>query len=262
MNGGQDILAKHVLVASGSSKSMWSLLESAGHTIVSPVPSLFSFNTKDRRLKNQSGRSFQHVELKGKIGSRTLKAAGPMLITHWGLSGPAILKLSSIFARELFDVDYHTQIQINFLPSLNQEETERVLKEHQEKNDKKKLKNSSIKVFPLSYWVNLLETIGIQPNMMWADVSNVNRARLVQEISAATFEITGKTTNKEEFVTAGGVELKEVNFQSMESQRVPNLYFAGEVLNIDGLTGGFNFQSAWSTSFIAARSASHDMTKD
>ncbi len=249
------VSANHVLMATGSNREVWKILEKAGHRIVPPVPSLFSFNIPDGRLKNLSGRSFENVEIRGKVGKKDGVAMGPLLITHWGLSGPSVLKLSSLLARELSEVRYKTRIKINFFPDLDEREAQEFLKEHQQAQAKRKLKNSTPKPFPASYWISLLKVLDCDPEMLWGQMSKDLRIKVLQEIRAARFEVLGKTTNKEEFVTAGGVELKEVDFRSMQSRHFSGLYFAGEVLDIDGFTGGFNFQNAWSTSYIGAKSA-------
>lgn len=249
------IQARRILFATGSNPKVWQLLKNFGFQLVDPVPSLFSFNIEDARLQGLSGRSFKKVRVTNRREKKKLQSEGPMLITHWGLSGPAVLKFSSLYARELHDSGYKGQIEINFMPDKNGEELRNWLKSHQEKNKNKKLKNSNPLAFPEAYWENLLQLLNWDPDKNWEHFSKKDFSRLIEEIESARFELQGKTTNKEEFVTAGGVELKEVDFRRMESKDIAGIYFAGEVLNIDGVTGGFNFQAAWSTSFVAAQSA-------
>jgi predicted Rossmann fold flavoprotein len=255
LENGSTCRAKHILMATGSNQKVWRLLGDMGHRIVPPVPSLFSVNTRDIRLKSLSGTSFQEVELKAKVQGKTLSSKGPLLITHWGLSGPSVLKLSSLFARELFDANYKFILSINFLPDVTEADIIRLIKKHQHANAKRMLKNSAPEVFPMRYWANLLSALNVHEEMRWAELPKALQSGLIQEIRCAQLSVTGKTTNKEEFVTAGGVELKEIDFRTMESRVLPRMYLAGEVLNVDAVTGGFNFQSAWATSFIAAKSA-------
>lgn len=246
---------RHLLVASGSSRKVWDILSRLGMKVVEPVASLFSFNIADARLEGLSGRSFQDVEIECKVGKEKYSARGPLLITHWGLSGPAILKLSAWAARELAECDYRTTLVLNFLPTGHRQELIEIFRRLRSKDGGSKIKNYGLKGMNTSYWVRILEKLGLGESKMWSEISNHQIDSLVNEILSAKFETQGKTTNKDEFVTAGGVSLKEIDFKTMQSKKFSNLYFAGEVLDIDGVTGGFNFQSAWSTSTLAARAA-------
>lgn len=249
---GMSYQAKNILVASGSSRSMWSILERLGLTIVPPVPSLFSFNITDTRFEGLSGRSFNRVRIHCKESPK-LRAEGALLITHWGLSGPAVLKLSAWGARWFAEKNYEISLVIDFLPEMNEEELRLHVDLFSRKNSKKTLKNSKPVSMPSDYWLRLLEFCGCSGKTIWADVSRSQIHRMLNEFKRAEFKVLGKTTNKEEFVTAGGVDCKEIDFKTMQSKKFPGLYFAGEVLNIDGVTGGFNFQNAWSTAELAAR---------
>lgn len=256
---GSQILGRHVMVATGSNRAMWEVLKTCGHKIVSPVPSLFSFNIDDPRLKGLAGRSFEKVQLRIPGKDKRSVAEGPLLITHWGLSGPAVLKLSSWEARGLSGCSYRFPLEINFFPHLNPEEGLNWMKRQKEDYATRKLKNASPPFLPLQYWQRLLEILHVASDTKWGELPKRHLHDLHAQLFFARFEISGKTTNKEEFVTAGGVDLKEVDFRSMESKLVKHLYFAGEVLDIDGLTGGFNFQNAWSTSYVAAKAAFQEM---
>lgn len=240
-----------VVFAPGSSKQVWNILEKLGHSIVSPVPSLFTFNCNDPRIQGLQGTSFQNVEVK--VLDSKLMNFGDLLITHWGFSGPAVLVLSAVGARDLFQKNYQFNIQINFI-DLSFENALEILLQHKNENAAQKI--GKIALFGLSrrFWQQTLENLKVNINSTWNEISDKNLRKLSTELTQAKFQIHGKSTFKDEFVTAGGIELKEVNFKTMESKIVPNLYFAGEVLNIDAITGGFNFQACWSESYIIAES--------
>lgn len=189
-----------------------------------------------------------------KVKGTKLEAAGPLLITHWGMSGPAILRVSAWGARELFDKSYQFTLQVNWLNDVDTEECEDQLKELRQENAKKTVTKFSPYDFPNRLWQSLVNAAGIQPETRWADLSKAQLQALAQQLTNCQFQVNGKSTFKEEFVTAGGVDLKEVNFKTMESKILPDLYFTGEVLNIDAITGGFNFQNAWTGGYIAAQS--------
>jgi predicted Rossmann fold flavoprotein len=252
---GESFTTKNLLVASGSNRKIWDLLSEMGLSIVEPVPSLFSFNIRDRRIQDLSGRSFKDVEISCSVGKESFSTRGPLLITHWGLSGPAILKLSAWAARALATVNYSTTLKINFLPEVNRQTLSDRFRELRTSEAKKKIKNYLLKGMNSNYWDAVLSYLNFPKEMMWAEVSNHQLEKLADEVLRAEFKTEGKTTNKDEFVTAGGVSLKEIDFKTMMAKKIPHLYFAGEVLNIDGITGGFNFQSAWSTSAVAAKAA-------
>ena len=238
-----DIEADKLVVATGSSTAMWDILKRLGHTIIKPVPSLFTFNIKDSRIENLAGISVEKAEIS--ILNSKLKAEGPLLITHWGLSGPAILKLSSWGARELFEKNYDFSIKINWTGGYNTEEVKDLLNDCKSDFYKKQISNTPQYNVPSRFWERLLKAAEIPDTLRWADISKKHIQALAEQLTQSIFIVKGKSTFKEEFVTAGGVDLDEVNFKTFESKLIPNLYFAGEVLNIDAITGGFNFQAAW-----------------
>ncbi|NER14659.1 aminoacetone oxidase family FAD-binding enzyme [Leptobacterium flavescens] len=248
--------AEKLLIASGSNPKIWTMLNKLGHRIVSPVPSLFTFNIKDTRIKGLAGIA---GPASVKLVSGSLSAEGPLLITHWGMSGPAILKLSAWGARTLNELNYKFEIKVNWLPSSTTENAIETLKETKEQHPKKLAHN--IKPFEISkrLWNRLLQAAGISEQQRWADVSAGAIRTLASELTAGIYRVNGKSTFKEEFVTAGGIDLKEINFKSFESKKHKGLYFAGEVLNIDAITGGFNFQNAWTGAFIAARAIAEEV---
>lgn len=248
----QEVFTCHkIVMASGSNPKMWEILQNLGHTIVAPVPSLFTFNIKDPRIKDLMGLSaFATVKVK----KSKLQASGPLLITHWGVSGPGILRLSAWGARELAEKKYQFAIQVNWLNETTFEEAMDLLKEIKEQNTKKLIAKYAHFELPKRLWENLVKAAGIEEETKWADVSKKQLHAFVEQLTNAEFQVNGKSTFKEEFVTAGGIDLKEVNFKTMESKILPNVYFAGEILNIDAITGGFNFQNAWTGGFIVANS--------
>lgn len=245
-----------IILATGSSQSGYKIAESLGHKITKTVPSLFTFEIKDSRLKDLSGISFERIEAELINSSgKSFKQIGPMLITHWGLSGPAIIKLSAWGALELFESDYYAKVKINFLPGTNYESCLKTLNDRKKSFPKKILINDSFLNIPKSYWERIIVISEIQDRKLWADLSKVELQRIAQELTNSEFQISGKGKFKEEFVTCGGVSLKEVDFRRMESKICPGLFFAGEILDIDGVTGGFNFQAAWTTGLIAGENS-------
>lgn len=247
---------KHLVMATGSNTKIWDLCTSFGHSIVAPVPSLFTFNTKDDRLQNLMGVSAPMVSLK--VKNSTLKANGPLLITHWGLSGPAILRLSAWGARELFDKSYQFELVVNWTNDFVFDEVLDELMENKTESPKKTIAKYPQYNLTHRLWQQLVKAADISETLTWADVTKKQLVKLAEQLTQCTFAINGKSTFKEEFVTAGGIELKEINFKTMESKLIENLYFTGEVLNIDAITGGFNFQNAWTTGFLAAQSITNN----
>ncbi|MDT0687532.1 NAD(P)/FAD-dependent oxidoreductase [Autumnicola psychrophila] len=242
--------ASKVLIATGSNPKIWNFLEKLGHSISPAVPSLFTFNIKDKRIADLPGIS-TYAEVK--VQGAKLQDEGPLLITHWGLSGPAILRLSAWGARELHDMDYTFRIQVNWLPGFSSEEILEKMKALKFELAKQQvLKNAQFEL-PKRLWQNLVIAAKIEPTVTWADINKDQLLDLAQQLTEAVFKVNGKSTFKEEFVTAGGIDLKEVNFKTFESKVLKNLFFAGEVLNIDAVTGGFNFQNAWTGGFLAAK---------
>jgi len=238
-----------ILVATGSNSKIWDILHGLGHTIVKPVPSLFTFNINDERIKNIPGVVVENVTIK--VLDSYLSSFGPLLITHWGLSAPAILKLSAFGALEFANRGYKFKIEINFV-NLPQDEVLHELRNYKQSLAKKTLFNSPQFELPKRLWNELVKASGIIQGTRWADLNKNQLEDLSSQLTEATFQVDGKSTFKEEFVTAGGIDLKEINFKTFESKLHKDLYFAGEILNIDAVTGGFNFQNAWTGAFIAA----------
>lgn len=242
-------LAARLVMATGSNPKMWDKMQELGHTIVSPVPSLFTFNIKDSRIKDLMGVS---ALASVKIKNTKLEALGPLLITHWGMSGPGILRLSAWGARELFAKNYQFVLQVNWLNDMDIEECEERLKDLKQEQAKKTVAKQSPFDFPNRLWQSLVNASGIQPYTRWADLSKSQTQALAGQLVNGQYKVNGKSTFKEEFVTAGGIDLKEINFKTMQSKLHNSLYFAGEIMDIDAITGGFNFQNAWTGGFIAA----------
>jgi predicted Rossmann fold flavoprotein len=247
---GSEIFDK-IMLATGSSSTVWDWLQGLGHTIVPPVPSLFTFNTKDIRLRDLAGVSVPMASLR--IPGTKLKADGPLLVTHWGLSGPAVLRISAWGARDLNQVFYKFPLEINFIAERNIEGILLDFQKAKTEGAKKLVKANPIGGLPARLWQRLVEAAVIGPERRWADLAKFELQALAVQISEAKFQISGKSTFKEEFVTAGGVSLKELNFKTFESKICPNLFLAGEVLDIDAITGGFNFQAAWTGGWLAGR---------
>lgn len=241
---------KKLVVATGSNPKIWKLLETLGHTITPPVPSLFTFNIKDDRLTEIPGVVAQDVEIE--VIDTQLFSEGPLLITHWGMSAPSILKLSAFGALELAKRDYKFQIRINFVKQ-GFEEVIAQLKDIKQTHSKKTIANYTQFNLPKRLWLQLVIASKIKAEMRWADINKQQIETLAAQLTQAVFNVEGKSTFKEEFVTAGGINLKEINFKTFESKKHKNLYFAGEVINIDAVTGGFNFQNAWTGAYIVSQ---------
>jgi len=245
-----DFTTQKILVATGSNPKIWKLLEELGHSMETAVPSLFTFNIKDARITDLPGVStFASVE----IPEAGLESEGPLLITHWGISGPAVLKLSAWGARALHDLNYKFPVTVNWLPSSNSEYILEELIELKLKYAKQQVSKYAQFDLPKRLWRNLVKAAGIDETEIWADLNKKKLDDLRLQLTSCKFQVDGKSTFKEEFVTAGGIKLNEVNFKTFESKLQKNLYFAGEVLNIDAITGGFNFQNAWTGGYIAAK---------
>ena len=252
---GESISADRVLIATGGNKSSAGLAvaRALGHEIEPAVPSLFTFNiAKDARLEGLAGVAVERVETS--VRGMKLKERGPLLVTHWGVSGPGILKLSAWGARDLAAMDYKFTLVVNFAPGHSRETLVKELAAAREKNLKKQVTTwSPVAGVPQRFWERLVVAAGIGATTPWTNVGNAGIAALAAQVGAAEFAVSGKSTNKDEFVTCGGVRLREVEFRTMESRLCPGLHFAGEVLDIDGVTGGFNFQAAWTTGWLAGR---------
>ncbi|RKS94526.1 hypothetical protein BC952_0133 [Flavobacterium limicola] len=245
----ENYLAEKLILATGSNPKVWEMLQNFGHAVVSPVPSLFTFNIKDSRIKELPGVAAQVTV---KVKDTKLTSTGPLLITHWGMSGPAILKLSAWGARILHDKNYQFTIFVNWLNDEDTADVEKKLKELKQEHAKKSVSKKSPFELTNRLWESLVLASGIESETKWADLSKIQLQNLANQLTNGTFQVNGKSTFKEEFVTAGGIDLKEINFKTMESKLHENLYFAGEIVNIDAITGGFNFQNAWTSGFIVA----------
>ena len=245
----QNYQAENLILATGSNPKIWEMLQEFGHAIIPPVPSLFTFNSKDPRIKELPGVS---AKVTVRVKDTKLEATGPLLITHWGMSGPAILKLSAWGARILHDKNYKFTLLVNWLNTIDTEEAIAQLKTLKQEQAKKTVAKKSPFELTNRLWESLVLASGISAETKWADLSKTQLQHLAQQLTNGVFQINGKSTFKEEFVTAGGIDLKEINFKTMESKIHPNLYFAGEIVNIDAITGGFNFQNAWTSGFIVA----------
>jgi predicted Rossmann fold flavoprotein len=249
-------LTKKIVIATGSSAKIWSLLEDFGHTVSAAVPSLFTFKISDERIKDIPGVVAENVDIK--ILETNLYSEGPLLITHWGMSAPSILKLSAFGALEIAKRNYDFKIEINFIKQ-SLEDCLEVLKNLKQDLSKKTVFKSSQFNLPKRLWYKLVLASKITEVTRWADVNKLQLESLSDQLTKAVFHVQGKTTFKEEFVTAGGVSLKEINFKTFESKCIPGVYFAGEVLDIDAITGGFNFQNAWTGGYIISKNISRDL---
>ena len=251
--GADPIEADRLLLATGGTRGSAGLEIAAalGHAIVEPVPSLFTFHIDDPRLAGLEGLSVPSAA--ASVAGTSLKADGPILVTHWGLSGPAILKLSSFGARALHEMGYRFSVVVNWAGGRARSHVRDALARERAAHPKRKPSTVNPFGVPARLWERLVSAAGIGGEATWAHVSNEALAELAAQTAAGEFIVTGKSMNKEEFVTCGGVSLAEVDFATMESRLCPGLYFAGEILDIDGITGGFNFQAAWTTAWHAGR---------
>ncbi|BAZ03578.1 NAD(P)/FAD-dependent oxidoreductase [Calothrix sp. NIES-3974] len=252
LKSGEKQECDRLLMATGSNPIGYQIAQSLGHTIISPVPSLFTFNVRDTQLNQLAGISLPNVKIKLSVPDHPgLEQTGAFLITHWGFSGPVILKLSAWGARILHQHRYQAKLQINFLPHLSPEEIRQQLIQTKEEVPRKTMFLYRGVEIPHRLWQYLLSRANIQEQVRWAEVSKRQINQLITELTQGQYLVSGKGVFKDEFVTCGGVDLKEINFKTMESKISPGLYFAGEILDIDGITGGFNFQSAWTTGYLA-----------
>jgi predicted Rossmann fold flavoprotein len=249
----ESFLADAVLITVGGfpNLSSYDWLAALGHTIVSPVPSLFTFNVPDSVFSALSGIAVEQSE--ARVAGTKIAQTGPSLVTHWGFSGPANLKLSAWAARELADKNYSFQLLINWLASENENSIRQIFEIEKKQNPKRTIHNYPIKNLPTRLWKLLCELSEISETLRWIDVSNRQVNKLIENLLNSAHKVEGKSTFKEEFVTCGGIELSEVNPETMESKIVKGLFFAGEVLDIDAVTGGYNFQAAWSMAYLAGK---------
>jgi len=244
-------MADRLLLATGGARSVVGarIAQALGHTIVPPVPSLFSLHIATPWIRSLPGVSVPDVEVS--VPKTKLRQRGPMLITHHGVSGPVILRLSAWGARVLHDLNHRFTLQINWLPDINGAEISDRFQAARQSNPNRHLFNSPLFTLPGRLWEQILLAAGIERETRWTTLSRENARALACLLKRTELEVTGQSLNKDEFVTCGGIDLREVDFKTMESRITPHLYFAGELLDLDGITGGFNFQAAWTTGWIA-----------
>jgi predicted Rossmann fold flavoprotein len=249
MSDGESIACDRLLLATGGCRSIGGaeLARSLGHTIEPAVPSLFSLHVPAPWLRSLPGISVNDVAL----SVEKLRERGPLLITHNGISGPAVLRLSAWGARILHERNYHFQLRVNWIPAMNEAELRAEFQSRRQTQSNRRVNNSPIGVLPVRLWEKLVTNAGISLETIWTSLTRAGTNELIRQLRATELEVDGKSLNKDEFVTCGGVRLREINFKTMESRITPHLYFAGELLDIDGITGGFNFQAAWTTGWIA-----------
>lgn len=248
--------ADKLVIAAGSSKKTWELCETLNHTIINPVPSLFTFNIKDVRLTDLLGISVPNATVT--IVGTKLEASGPLLITHWGMSGPVVLKLSAFGARILADKNYQYNVEVNWLSRSSENVLHSLLNLKKKEPRKTVVLKSPFAEISKRLWERFVIFSEISKTQNWADISNYQLEKLVNQLTKGIYNANGRTTFKDEFVTAGGIDLREINFKKFESKKHKNLYFVGEVLNIDAVTGGFNFQNAWTGGYICAKALAEE----
>lgn len=248
-----ELTTTHLIIATGGSpkESGFAWLKALGHEIVSPVPSLFTFNMPKNPITQLMGVSVPNARVR--INGTKLSYTGPLLVTHWGMSGPAVLKLSAWGARWMAEKNYHCTIAVNWHEAKNEDEVRNYLTAFKQTHKLKQVGTLPPYELPRRLWSFFLQRLGIDETLQWANMGRQDFNRLVNTLYNDEYEVKGKTTFKEEFVTAGGVSLKDTDMKTMQSRKVPRLYFAGEVLDIDGITGGFNFQAAWSSGWVAGK---------
>jgi predicted Rossmann fold flavoprotein len=245
--------SKNVLIAIGGSPKIesYNIVAALGHTIKSPIPSLFTFNDAQKDFQDLMGIAVPNAEVK--IAGTKFIQQGPLLITHWGLSGPAVIKLSAWAAEHLHQQNYMFSVLVSWIGSTKEEILRDQLLAYQTQHGKQRVIGNPLFKLPIRLWERLCERAAVDSAKIWSELPVKNLNKLLENLMRCTFTIKGKTTFKEEFVTCGGIDLSEVDLQTMESKKIPGIYFAGETLNIDGETGGFNFQGAWSTAYTAAK---------
>ena len=257
MGDQSSIFAHRVILATGSAQAGWEFAKSLGHTIQKPVPSLFTLNIPSFPLVNLAGVSVNNAKLK--LEDSRLEQIGPLMITHWGFSGPAALKLSAFGARFLADRKYVASLLVDWLPEQSMAQLRHQIEIERDAHPTKHLGGLRVLSLPKSLWRGLCERSGLSSQLQLNALSKTAITKLCETVKSDRYEVRGKTTNKEEFVTCGGITLSEINFKTMESRCCKHLFFCGEILDIDGITGGFNFQNAWTTGWIAGRASCTSM---
>jgi predicted Rossmann fold flavoprotein len=257
LNDHRHFIADYVCIASGGypKSSMFSWLKETGHSIEEPVPSLFTFNLPGHAIQELMGVAVEKTKVR--ILHTKLEEEGPLLITHWGLSGPAVLKLSAWGAKELAKLGYEFTAFINWLPDFNEQSLKERFRQLRRDNVAQKIRGKNMFGLPNRLWDFLAMQSGVTETVRWSDLPSVVENRLIKNLCVYEVPVKGKTTFKEEFVTAGGIKLSEIDHNTMMSKKILNLFFAGEIMDVDGVTGGFNFQHAWTSGFIAAKSIAH-----
>jgi len=253
LSSGETVSTDRLLIATGGGRAEGglALLKKLGHTIEQPIPSLFTFHIDDPRLKDLAGLSVEKAVVS--VAAKKLREQGPLLVTHWGMSGPAVLKLSAWGARALHETDYKFTLSVNWLGATTPDAARAALAAARTSNARKQVGTWNPFSLPQRLWERLIAAAGITSTMIWTSVSNPLLGAICAQLTAGEYAVSGKSMNKEEFVTCGGVRLTEVDFKTMQSRICPGLFFAGEVLDIDGVTGGFNFQAAWTTGWLAGK---------
>jgi predicted Rossmann fold flavoprotein len=253
--------AKKILIAIGGhpNEQAYSWIKDLGHTISKPIPSLFTFNSADKRFVELMGVAVKKAYVK--IEGTKLSQEGPLLITHWGLSGPAVIKLSAWAAEYLHEEQYKFTALVSWVGERKEDDLRSALLTYKSNYPKQRVAGNTLFELPQRLWIKLCDLAEVEDNKIWSELSLKSLNKLLENILRCRFDIKGKTTFKEEFVTCGGVPLEEIDTDTMQSKKVPNLFFAGEVLNIDGETGGFNFQAAWTTAYIAAQTITGEQNK-
>ena len=258
INDDESFIADSVLIATGSMLGGYHLAKNLGHSITEIAPSLFTFKIEDEILEGLSGTSFSQAALTLKIdGAKPFEQKGPLLITHWGLSGPALLKLSAWAAREMMHTNYKAKITVNWLGIERRDDAEKLLNTIKNNNTKTSVGNAYPSELTKRFWLQLLIKCDISKEKNWSEISKKEFRLIVKNLFNCELNVLGKSRFKEEFVECGGINLKEINFKTMESKVCSRLYFSGEVMDIDGITGGFNFQSAWTSGWIAGNNMAH-----
>ncbi|MBI3879303.1 MAG: NAD(P)/FAD-dependent oxidoreductase [Verrucomicrobia bacterium] len=258
---GEAIECERVLLATGGCRAAAAgeLAVTLGHTLAEPVPSLFTFHVKDPRIEGLAGLAVEHAEVS--VPDAKLRENGPVLVTHWGLSGPGILRLSAWGARELHGLNYEFRLRVNWLPGKNFESVGPLLRAKRDTDGAKRVVNANPFPIPNRFWERLVAAAGIAQITQWSNVSREQHHALARQLIECEFTVTGKSLNKDEFVTCGGVRLPEVDFTTMESRVCPGVFFAGELLDVDGITGGFNFQAAWTTGWLAGNAMAESLDR-
>ena len=258
INDDESFIADSVLIATGSMPGGYRLAKNLGHSITEIAPSLFTFKIEDEILEGLSGTSFSQAALTLKIdGAKPFEQKGPLLITHWGLSGPALLKLSAWAAREMMHTNYKAKITVNWLGIERRDDAEKLLNTIKNNNTKTSVGNAYPSELTKRFWLQLLIKCDISKEKNWSEISKKEFHLIMKNLFSCELDVLGKSRFKEEFVECGGINLKEINFKTMESKVCSGLYFSGEVMDIDGITGGFNFQSAWTSGWIAGNNMAH-----